>query len=58
LFLSRFVEKAKAWAHFDVFCWVPSPKNGRPEGGDVQAARLAFALIEKRYGTKTRSGIA
>lgn len=52
LFLQRFVEKAKAWAHFDVFCWVPSPKSGRPEGGEVQAARLAFALIEKRYGAK------
>ena len=50
LFLQRFVEKAKAWAHFDVFCWVPSAKSGRPEGGEVQAARLAFELIEKRYG--------
>jgi len=50
LFLQRFVEKAKAWAHFDVFCWVPAAKNGRPEGGDPQAARLVFELLEKRYG--------
>jgi leucyl aminopeptidase len=50
LFLQRFVEKAKAWAHFDVFCWVPSPKSGRPEGGEVQAARLVFELLERRYG--------
>jgi leucyl aminopeptidase len=49
LFLSRFVEKAKAWAHFDVFCWVPAAKNGRPEGGDPQAARLVFEMLEKRY---------
>jgi len=50
LFLSRFVEKAKAWAHFDVFCWVPTAKNGRPEGGDPQAARLVFEMLEQRYG--------
>jgi leucyl aminopeptidase len=50
LFLQRFVEKAKSWAHFDVFCWVPSPKSGRPEGGEVQAARLVFELLERRYG--------
>ena len=52
LFLQRFVEKAKAWAHFDVFCWVPSPKSGRPEGGEVQAARLVFELLERRYRKK------
>ena len=50
LFLQRFVEKAKAWAHFDVFCWVPTAKNGRPHGGDPQAARLVFEVIEKRFG--------
>ena len=50
LFLQRFVEKAKAWVHFDVFCWVPAAKNGRPEGGDPQAARLVFELLENRYG--------
>ncbi len=50
LFLQRFVEKAKAWAHFDVFCWVPTAKNGRPQGGDPQAARLVFEVIEKRFG--------
>ena len=50
LFLQRFVEKAKAWAHFDVFCWVPTAKNGRPQGGDPQAARLVFEVIERRFG--------
>lgn len=49
LFLQRFVERAKSWAHFDVFCWVPSAKNGRPEGAEVQAARLVFEMLEKRY---------
>ena len=55
LFLSRFVEKAKAWAHFDVFCWVPAAKNGRPDGGDPQAARLVFEVLERRFGQKTQS---
>jgi leucyl aminopeptidase len=50
LFLRRFVEKAKAWAHFDIYGWNPSTKSGRPEGGEVQAARLLFDLFEHRFG--------
>jgi leucyl aminopeptidase len=49
LFLQRFVERTTSWAHFDVFCWVPSAKNGRPEGAEVHAARLVFEMLEKRY---------
>lgn len=49
LFLQRFVERTPSWAHFDVFCWVPSAKNGRPEGAEVNAARLVFDMLEKRY---------
>ena len=52
LFLRRFVEKAKAWAHFDVYNWIPSGKPGRPDGGEVQAARLVFALLQERYPAK------
>jgi leucyl aminopeptidase len=50
LFLRRFVEKAKAWVHFDIYAWNPSAKSARPEGAEVQAARLLFDLIESRYG--------
>ncbi|HEX2553871.1 MAG TPA: leucyl aminopeptidase family protein [Microvirga sp.] len=50
LFLSRFVTNAKAWAHFDIFAWNPSAKPGRPEGGEVQGARLVYALLKERYG--------
>jgi leucyl aminopeptidase len=50
LFLRRFVEGAKAWVHFDIYGWNPSTKPGRPEGGETQAARLLYALLEKRYG--------
>ena len=49
LFLRRFVEGARAWAHFDVYGWNPSTKPGRPEGGEAQAARLLYDLLERRY---------
>ena len=47
----RFVGQAKAWAHFDIFGWVPAEKPGRPFGGEPQAARLVFALLQDRYGS-------
>ena len=50
LFLRRFVEHAAAWAHFDVYAWSPSAKPGRPEGGEIQAARLLYDYIEARFG--------
>jgi len=51
LFLRRFVTAAKAHVHFDIFAWNPSAKPGRPEGGEVQAARLVYALLKERYGS-------
>ncbi len=48
LFLTRFVANPERWAHFDVYCWNPSTKPGRPEGGEIQAARLLYDLIETR----------
>jgi leucyl aminopeptidase len=50
LFLKRFVPPDIAYAHFDIYGWVPSAKPGRPEGGEPQAARLIFALAQKRWG--------
>jgi leucyl aminopeptidase len=50
LFLNRFVEKAKAWAHVDVYAWTPSAKPARPDGGECQAARALYALLRERYG--------
>ena len=49
LFLRRFVDKAATWAHLDIFAWNPSAKPGRPEGGEVQAARALAALFAERY---------
>lgn len=51
LFLRRFVSAAKAYVHFDIFAWNSAPKPGRPEGGEVQAARLMYSLLKDRYGS-------
>ena len=48
LFLRRFVSRAAAWVHFDVYAWTPVAKPARPLGGEVQTARLLFELIERR----------
>jgi leucyl aminopeptidase len=49
LFLKRFVEKAKAWAHFDVYAWNLKPRAYGPAGGEIQAARALFELLCERY---------
>jgi leucyl aminopeptidase len=50
LFLRRFAPKTRRHGHFDLYGWNPSTKPGRPEGGEVQTARLAYALLKERYG--------
>lgn len=52
LFLRRFVRRTRAHVHFDLYGWNPSTKPGRPEGGEVQTARLAYALVAERFGRK------
>ncbi|THD42437.1 MAG: leucyl aminopeptidase family protein [Bradyrhizobium sp.] len=49
LFLSRFVDPGRAWAHFDIYDWNPKARAHGPQGGEVQAARAIFALLEARY---------
>jgi len=58
LFLRRFVTAAKSYVHFDLFAWNPKPQPGRPEGGEVQAARLIYALLKERYGAEPRRTVA
>ncbi|MDO8290393.1 MAG: leucyl aminopeptidase family protein [Parvibaculum sp.] len=49
LFLARFIEKSKAWVHFDIYGWMPKPKPGRPVGGEAQAVRALYHILKERY---------
>jgi len=49
LFLQYFAEDAPSWVHFDMYAWNGKSRPGRPVGGEAQAIRALFALIEKRY---------
>ena len=50
LFLRRFVEKAKGWAHLDVFGWCPAEKPHCPVGGEAQGIRAIEKVLADRYG--------
>ena len=46
LFLQHFVPERMRWAHVDLYAWNDQTRPGRPEGGEIQAARaLAQAVI-------------
>lgn len=49
LFLQEFVSPATPWAHLDVFAWNPSPRPGRPEGGEAMAMRAIYRAIAKKH---------
>ncbi|MBI1211736.1 MAG: leucyl aminopeptidase family protein [Alphaproteobacteria bacterium] len=49
LFLERFVDKAKSFAHFDIAAWNDRAKPGRPLGGEAQSIRALFAMLRARY---------
>ena len=45
LFLRRFVENAKIFAHFDIYTWQPSSAPGRPKGGVGMGARAILDAL-------------
>ncbi|MEM9581706.1 MAG: leucyl aminopeptidase family protein [Pseudomonadota bacterium] len=47
LFLRRFVEQTRSFAHFDIYGWQPSAAPARPKGGVGQATRALFEAIPK-----------
>ncbi len=49
LFLKRFVDKAKSWAHFDIFAWNPVDRPHGPVGGEAQAIRAIARVLDERY---------
>ncbi|MBU8537307.1 leucyl aminopeptidase family protein [Falsiroseomonas tokyonensis] len=52
LFLQHFVSPGLPWAHIDLYAWNDQSRPGRPEGGEIQAARAlaraVTALVSKR----------
>lgn len=49
LFLKRFVGKAKAWVHLDIFAWSPEARPGRPVGATDQGIRALYHAIKQRF---------
>lgn len=49
LFLQRFVTKARAWVHMDIFAWAPEARAGRPVGGTDQGIRAVYSVLKQRY---------
>ena len=49
LFLGKFVRNAASWLHFDIFAWNPSARPHAPAGGEAQAVRALYSILEKRY---------
>lgn len=60
LFLRHFVPEGAVWSHVDLYAWNDSSRPGRPEGGEVQAARaiarafIALSAAEKPLETVTK----
>jgi leucyl aminopeptidase len=52
LFLQRFVASTTPWLHVDLYAWNPRDRPGRPAGGDAQAVRALFHLLEQRFGAQ------
>jgi leucyl aminopeptidase len=49
LFLRRFVKHARLFAHFDIYGWRSAPKPLGPKGGEPQATRAMFEVLEATY---------
>jgi leucyl aminopeptidase len=45
LFLRRFVPDDLPWAHLDLYAWNDQARPGRPEGGEIQAARALSRAV-------------
>ncbi|MDE2516602.1 MAG: leucyl aminopeptidase family protein [Rhodospirillales bacterium] len=54
LFLQHFVGKGIPWAHFDVYAWNDQTAPARPEGGEAQAMRAAFAALAAWHGARAK----
>ena len=46
LFLKRFVSPGRRWAHFDIFGWSQSERAHSPVGGEAQAIRALYRMLQ------------
>ena len=51
LFLQRFISTETAWIHVDLYAWNDQSQPGRPEGGEIQAARALLSAIGQRLAS-------
>ena len=49
LFLKRFVNRAKAYTHIDMWGWRAGSRPLGPKGGEAHAARAVFETLRRRY---------
>lgn len=49
LFLEKFVGKDIPWIHLDTYGWNPTPRPGKPKGGEALGLRAVYELIEERF---------
>ncbi len=52
LFLEGFVEKAKVWAHFDIYGWRPKASPIGGVGGEAYAIRALFDAMKTQFGLR------
>ena len=52
LFLQGFVEKAKVWAHFDIYGWRPKASPIGGVGGEAYAIRALFEAMKAQFGLR------
>ena len=50
LFLQMFMNRVNNWVHFDCFSWNSESSPSKPAGGECNAARAMFHVLERRYG--------
>lgn len=51
LFLQHFVDEDIPWAHFDVYAWNSSARDGRPKGGEAMGLRAVYGYLAEKYGS-------
>lgn len=49
LFLQSFVSETTPWAHLDIYAWNQKARPGRPAGGEAQALRAVWRMVQRRF---------